>query len=67
METIDFKQLIDNLKEKLSHKEIKDRAGIKSIQPDDLQEMFETMQSLLDLHHEVCPESHNKEILVIPK
>jgi len=65
MDTIDFKQLIDNLKEKLSHKEIKDRVGIKAIKPDELQKTFEVMQNLLDLHLEVCPEEHNQETLTL--
>lgn len=67
MDTIDFHQLISNLKEKLSHKEIRVRSGIKAISPGDLESSFEDMQSLLDLHIEVCPESHNSENLMIKR
>jgi len=65
MDTIDFIQLVDNLKEKMSHKEIREATGIKKLKPKEMMALFEEAQALLNLHHEVCPESHTKEILLV--
>jgi len=67
MQTIDFQQLIDNLKEKMSHKAIKDATGLKAISPNEMQIAFDIMQNLLDLHLEVCPEFHNQETLMLSR
>jgi len=67
MNTIDFRQLMLNLKEKLTQKQISERSGIPSKKITQLQEDFENTQALLDLHLEVCPEYHNKRELFIKR
>lgn len=65
MDIIDFKQLVDNLKETMSHKEIKEATGLKKIKPEELQQAFEDAQKLAELHLKVCPDLHTQEILLV--
>jgi len=64
-ETIDFNQLIDNLKASMSNKQITEQTGVKKLKPDEMQRIFEDAQALLDLHLKVCPDLHNFESLTI--
>jgi len=67
MNTIDCQQLYDSLKEKLNHREILKQAEIKKLNIPELQESFETIQKLLDLHEKVNPASHTQDILMMPR
>jgi len=67
MNTIDFSQLMLNLRETLTPQQITERTGIPGKKIKQLQEFFENTQALLDLHLEVCPEYHNERELFIKR
>ena len=67
MDTIDFGQLFIHLRHVLTPAQIIDRAGISDMTVDDVQAFFKYAQQLLDLHHEVCPELHTQQLLLIRK
>jgi len=65
MDTIDFQQLVLNLMGRLPCSDIIKQTGLTEHDISNINNTFQAIQNLLDLHLEVCPDLHNKEQLII--